>query len=81
VLTGARAAVERRCDCEEDRRWFELTATTKEGVRELRSEGERGGEGQGCSGVYIGGRGQRGGVAAGGNGGIMALMPLNSGVG
>jgi hypothetical protein len=53
----------------------------KEGVRELRSEGERGGEGQGCSGVYIGGRGQRGGVAAGGNGGIMALMPLNSGVG
>jgi hypothetical protein len=25
--------------------------------RELRSEGERGGEGRGCSGVYIGGRG------------------------
>jgi hypothetical protein len=56
VLTGARAAAERQCDDEEDRQWLELTTRAKEGTRELGSEGERDGEGRGCSGVYIGAR-------------------------
>jgi hypothetical protein len=81
VLTKARAAVERRCDDEEDRRWLELATRAKKGPRELGSEGERGGEGWGCSGVYIGGRGHRGGVTAGGNGVVMALTRLKMGLG
>jgi hypothetical protein len=51
VLTEARAATERWCNGEEDRWWLELIARVKEGARELGSEGERGSEGQGCSGV------------------------------
>jgi hypothetical protein len=49
--------VERRCDGEEDQWWLELAVRVKEGARELGSEGERDGEGRGCSGIYIGGRG------------------------
>jgi hypothetical protein len=41
----------------DERWWLEPVARAEEGERELRSEGERGGEGRGCSGVYIGGRG------------------------
>jgi hypothetical protein len=41
VLTGARAAVERLCDGEEDQQWLELGARVKEGMRELKSKGER----------------------------------------
>jgi hypothetical protein len=52
--------VERLCDDKEDRRWLELTVRVKEGARELRSEGERGGEGRACSRVYIGGQGALG---------------------
>jgi hypothetical protein len=51
------AVVERRRG-DRDERWrLELIARAEERERELRSEGERGGEGQGCSGVYIGGWG------------------------
>jgi hypothetical protein len=45
VLTRARTTTEKRCDDEEDRRWLELTTRAKEGMRELGSEGDRGGDG------------------------------------
>jgi hypothetical protein len=60
VLTGTQAVAERRCDGEEDRWWLELATRVREGVRELKSEGESGGEGRGCSRVYIGCRGAPG---------------------
>jgi uncharacterized protein involved in type VI secretion and phage assembly len=72
VLTGARAAVERHCDGEEDRRWLELAARAQEGTRELESGWGRG--------VARSGENQ-GGVTASGNGGIMALTPLKAGAG
>jgi hypothetical protein len=80
VLTGGRAVTERRCDGEEDRQWLELVAREKEGARELGSKGERGGEGWVLGGLYRG-WGHRGGVTAGGNGGVMALTPLKVGAG
>jgi hypothetical protein len=39
VLTEARAATEMRRDRGEERRWLELGARVKEGVRELGREG------------------------------------------
>jgi hypothetical protein len=44
-LTGARAAVERQRDGEDERRRLELGARAKDGVRELGRERKRGGEG------------------------------------
>jgi hypothetical protein len=47
VLTLARAATKRRHDGGKERRLLELVVRVKEGAKELRREGERGGEGQG----------------------------------
>jgi hypothetical protein len=69
VLTGARAVVDRWCNDEEDQWWLEVAARAKECARAIRSEGERGGEGRGCS------------VTAGGNGSVIALTPLKAGAG
>jgi hypothetical protein len=68
VLTGAQAASERRCDGGKEWRGLELGARVKEGVRELRREGKRGGEGRGCSSLFIGAEGASGRGGRGGNG-------------
>jgi hypothetical protein len=60
VLTGARAAAERRRDGGEDQRWLELDVRAKEGARELKREGNKGGEGRGCSSPFIGAEGAPG---------------------
>jgi hypothetical protein len=52
--------VERQGDGGEDWRQLELGARAKEGVRELRGEGNRGGEGWGCSSPFIGAKGAPG---------------------
>jgi hypothetical protein len=41
--------VKRRRDGGKERRWLELIARAKEGVKELELEGKRGGEGRGLS--------------------------------
>jgi hypothetical protein len=68
VLTGARASAERRRDGGEEQRWLELGVGAKEGTRELRREGERDGEGRGCSSPFIGAEGAPGRGGRGGNG-------------
>jgi hypothetical protein len=52
-LTRARAAVERRHDVGDERRGLELSARATKGVRELKRERKRGGEGRGCSSPFI----------------------------
>jgi hypothetical protein len=51
---------ERRRDRGEDRWWLELGVRAKEGARELRREGNRGGEGRGCLLPFIGAEGALG---------------------
>jgi hypothetical protein len=58
-LTGAQAAVERRCDGGDERWWLDLSVRVKEGARELEREGKRGSEGWGCSSPFIGPGGRR----------------------
>jgi hypothetical protein len=62
-LTRAQAVVERRRDRGDERWWLELDVSAKEGVRELKRERKRGGEGRGCSSPFIGAEGASGGVA------------------
>jgi hypothetical protein len=53
-------AAERQRDGGQERRRLELGARAKEGVRKLRREGERGGEGRGCSSPFYRGEGSVG---------------------
>jgi hypothetical protein len=54
VLTRACAMAETRRDGGKDSWRLELDSSAKEGARELRREGKRGGEGRGCSSPFIG---------------------------
>jgi hypothetical protein len=67
-LTGARATVEMWRDGGNEQRWLGLSVRAKEGARELGREGERGGEGWGCSSPFIGAKGAPGRGGQGGNG-------------
>jgi hypothetical protein len=67
-LTRAQAVVERRRDRGDERWWLELDVSAKEGVRELKRERKRGGEGRGCSSPFIGAEGASGRGGRGGNG-------------
>jgi hypothetical protein len=49
VLTEAQATAKRQRDGGKEQWQLELIARVKEGVKELRREGKRGGEGQGLS--------------------------------
>jgi hypothetical protein len=49
VLTRAQAAMKRRRDGGKEWQRLELVTRAKEGVKELRREGKRGGEGLGLS--------------------------------
>jgi hypothetical protein len=65
VLIGDGGVALRRCTGGSERRWLELVARAKEGVKELRREGMRCGEGRGSHRPFIGagggsGRGGRG---------------------
>jgi hypothetical protein len=60
VLTGAQAVAERWHDGGEGQWQLELGTRAKEGARELRREGKRGGEGWGCSSPFLGVEGSPG---------------------
>jgi hypothetical protein len=65
VLTGDGGVALRRCTGGSEQRWLELVARAKEGVKDLRREGMRCGEGRGSHRPFIGagggpGRGGRG---------------------
>jgi hypothetical protein len=79
VLTSARAVVKRRCTKGSKRRWLELIARVKEGVKELGREGMRCGEGRGSHRPFIGARGapERGG--RGSNGGVNGFNAIEDG--
>jgi hypothetical protein len=68
VLTKARAVVDWRRNRGEERWQLELGTRAKEGARELGREGEKGGEGRGCSSAFIGAEGAPGRGGRGGNG-------------
>jgi hypothetical protein len=59
-LTGARMVMERQRDGGDEWQQLELSVRAKEGAKELRREGERGGEGRGCSSPFIGAEGAPG---------------------
>jgi hypothetical protein len=79
-ITRARVAAKSLHDGGKEWRWLELIARAKEGTKELRREGKRGGEDRGLSSPFIGAKGVPGRSGRGGNGGINGFNAIEDGV-